>query len=427
VTQQFGSNIGYVKSQVNRRIEGLKAAREAGRISQEEYDKKVQNLQYLNIGLSSASAALSAPTDSALGLAASAASPISSYAIGQYFKAFEDENNKLSSEKEAARVLAHSVLGASVAALGGNNEIAGAISSGGAEAVAPIVSNWLYGTDDPEQLTADQKSAVSAIAGLTGAVSGGTVSSSENLVLGYQLAQNAVDHNFHFRKGERAKYRQELQICSKQKGCDTALIVKKWEKKSIQNQKELYSACDKGITTLQCNNLRNLVDTTTYNGKKDYWYPTGVKLSASTEAALYVGFGGNIKVNFTIGNRGASAQLEGGAGTGIGVKVKAGKWEKENSDIGVSTDITIVEKTFGVRAKDHNSTLSTKASAEGYFGPLVVGSEIEGGREYESKNKSSIYKHITSKAEIKPQVGVGVVAKWDFLNYRTKKYEKKLR
>ncbi|WP_156503406.1 hypothetical protein [Neisseria weaveri] len=80
-----------------------------------------------------------------------------------------------------------------------------------------------------------------------------------------------------------------------------------------------------------------------------------------------------------------------------------------------------------MRAKDHNSTLLTKASAEGYFGPLVVGSEIEGGREYESKNKSSIYKHITSKAEIKPQVGVGVVAKWDFLNYRTKKYEKKLR
>ncbi|WP_308905889.1 hypothetical protein, partial [Neisseria weaveri] len=54
VTQQFGSNVGYVKSQVNRRIEGLKAAREAGRISQEEYDKKVQSLQYLNIGLSSA-------------------------------------------------------------------------------------------------------------------------------------------------------------------------------------------------------------------------------------------------------------------------------------------------------------------------------------------------------------------------------------
>ena len=54
-------------------------------------------------------------------------------------------------------MLAHAVLGAAVAAAGGNDALAGALSAGGAEAVAPKVSTFLYGTADPEKLTAEQK------------------------------------------------------------------------------------------------------------------------------------------------------------------------------------------------------------------------------------------------------------------------------
>lgn len=91
--------------------------------------------------LNSIAAELSAPTQSAAGIAAATASPMISYKIGQYFKSKNTEGS-------SAQLLAHAVLGAAVVAAEDNNALAVAISAGGAEAAVPVISNRLYGEID---------------------------------------------------------------------------------------------------------------------------------------------------------------------------------------------------------------------------------------------------------------------------------------
>ena len=120
---------------------------------------------------------LSAPTQSGVGIAAATVSPMISYEISQKFKELAKDNadGKLTEKQQAAHVLAHAVLGAAVATAGGNDALAGALSAGGAEAVAPKVSTFLYGTADPEKLTAEQKDTVANIMSLAGAGVGSAV------------------------------------------------------------------------------------------------------------------------------------------------------------------------------------------------------------------------------------------------------------
>ncbi|WP_232014421.1 VENN motif pre-toxin domain-containing protein [Neisseria weaveri] len=183
---------------MNRRIEGLKAAREAGRISQEEYDKKVQSLQYLNIGLSSASAALSAPTDSALGLAASAANPVVSYHIGQHFKQ-NDELNQLDGGKRPGEgskehIALHTLSGLLTGAANGSHAVVSGLSAGGAELLAPTLAQSLYGKS-PKELTAEEKANIGSLAGVFGAAVGAASGDVAGAVVGSQVAQSAVENN----------------------------------------------------------------------------------------------------------------------------------------------------------------------------------------------------------------------------------------
>ncbi|RRD88942.1 hemagglutinin repeat-containing protein, partial [Conchiformibius steedae] len=163
----------------------------------EEY-KTAENWQLAGVGVNMVAAGLSAPTDSAGGIAAATLSPAASYKIGQDFKKLAQANadGKLTGEQQAAHVLAHTVLGAAVAAAGGNDPLAGGISAGGAEYLAPKVSQFLYGTDDPEKLTAEQKDTVANIMSLAGAGVGAAVGgSSENAVQGSLNAESAVENN----------------------------------------------------------------------------------------------------------------------------------------------------------------------------------------------------------------------------------------
>ena len=135
--------------------------------------------------LNSIAAELSAPTQSAAGIAAATASPMISYKIGQYFKS-----------KNTGRlicpylILVHAVLGAAVAAAGNNNALAGAINAGGAEAAVPVISNWLYGEIDGSALIAEQKETVSAITNLLEAATGAAIdNSSTNATQGSLNAQ----------------------------------------------------------------------------------------------------------------------------------------------------------------------------------------------------------------------------------------------
>ena len=133
---------------------------------------------------------MAAPTNSVGGILAATASPVVSYQIGQYFKGKEAEGS-------TAHLVAHAVLGAAVAAAGGNDALAGALAAGGSEAIGPVVSKWLY-DKEPKDLTAEEKatiSAISAISGLAGAATGAVAGGMADAAQGNQAAHTAVDNN----------------------------------------------------------------------------------------------------------------------------------------------------------------------------------------------------------------------------------------
>jgi hypothetical protein len=152
--------------------------------------------------LNAIGAGLSAPTNSIGGILAATASPVLSHQIGQYFKVLAHKNqitggkDELTAGQETAHILAHAILGAAVAAAGGNDALAGGLAAAGAEATAPILSQWLYGKN-PADLTADEKATVSAIAGLTGAATGAVIGGSmADVAQGNQAGHTAVDNNW---------------------------------------------------------------------------------------------------------------------------------------------------------------------------------------------------------------------------------------
>ncbi|PIT39699.1 hypothetical protein BHC53_09340 [Snodgrassella alvi] len=154
----------------------------------EQYEKELSQWNTGGLLLNAIGAGLAAPTNSVGGILAATASPVVSYQIGQYFKGKEAEGS-------TAHLVAHAVLGAAVAAAGGNDALAGALAEGGSEAIGPVLSKWLY-DKEPKDLTAEEKATVSAISGLagaaTGAVAGGSMADAAQ---GNQAAHTAVDNN----------------------------------------------------------------------------------------------------------------------------------------------------------------------------------------------------------------------------------------
>ena len=195
------------------------------------------------------SAGLSAPTASGAGIAASTLSPAASYEIGQYFKSKDAEGS-------AAHILAHTILGAAVAATGGNNALSVGIAAGGAEAAVPLLAEYLYGKK-AKDLTASEKSTISSIVGLAGSAVGATTGDVSSTVQGGQSAQNAVENNKTSYKQDikhavlcwSAKCQQEYkdmdarQEAAYRKGQDQALSKFVEDIKNLPNvPKELYDA-----------------------------------------------------------------------------------------------------------------------------------------------------------------------------------------
>lgn len=99
--------------------------------------------------------------------------------------------------------MAHTILGAAVAATGGNNALTAGIAAGGAEATAPLLSQYLYGKD-AKDLTASEKSTISSIVGLAGTAVGAITGDVSSTVQSGQSAQNAVENN-------KTSYKQDLK------------------------------------------------------------------------------------------------------------------------------------------------------------------------------------------------------------------------
>lgn len=185
VTKKFDANRQEAKAEINQKIDQLKSE-----------GKDASQWQKAGVLLDMVSAGLSAPTASGAGIAVSTLSPKISYEIGQYFKGKDAEGS-------AAHILAHTILGAAVAATGGNNALTAGISAGGAEAAAPLLAEYLYGKKTAD-LTASEKSTISSIVGLAGSAVGATTGDVSSTVQGGQSAQNAVENN-------KTSYKQDIK------------------------------------------------------------------------------------------------------------------------------------------------------------------------------------------------------------------------
>ena len=152
--------------------------------------QQAKRWQWAGVAVNMVGAGLSAPTQSSAGIAANAAAPAASYVIGQEFK-------RRNAEGSLGHLLAHATLGGLTAAAGGNDPLAGALSSGGAEAAAGYISG-LFGQTDGSRLSAEQKETVTAITGLIGTAAGAALGSTPaDVAQGSLNAKNAVENNYY--------------------------------------------------------------------------------------------------------------------------------------------------------------------------------------------------------------------------------------
>jgi filamentous hemagglutinin len=99
-------------------------------------------------------------------------------------------------DDEAAKAIAHAILGGVTAALQGNSAAAGAVGAASGELVATAIARQLYPDTDPSKLTEDQKQTVSALAtisaGMAGGIAGGNAA---DAAAGASAGKNAAENN----------------------------------------------------------------------------------------------------------------------------------------------------------------------------------------------------------------------------------------
>ena len=151
---------------------------------------KAKDWQNAGLVLDMLAGGLSSPGEG-LGIVAGAANP----AVAQMIKGMVNDGTP--EEGGLSHLLAHGIAGAAMAAANGGDLLSGALMAGGAEALAPIIAEFLYGKGDhPEELTADEKNTLSAIIGILGTGAGAlTGDSAIDAVIGDSVATNAVENN----------------------------------------------------------------------------------------------------------------------------------------------------------------------------------------------------------------------------------------
>ncbi|MBB5866533.1 VENN motif pre-toxin domain-containing protein, partial [Xanthomonas sp. 3058] len=164
-----------------------------------EADKETARLQKVGVLVSSITGGLSAASGSTGQILAGTLAPVASYQIGQYFKENAVRNTvdggNRGEEGSASHLLAHSILGAAIASAGGGSELIGAITAAGAEAAAPALAKFLYGTGS-ENLNAEEKSTINSIVGLGGAALGSFSGDINSIISGSSIARNSVENNW---------------------------------------------------------------------------------------------------------------------------------------------------------------------------------------------------------------------------------------
>lgn len=148
-------------------------------------------------------------------------------------------------DNEAARVMAHAVLGAVVAQAQGNSAGAGAAGAVTGEVMAGLIIKQLYGDTKPQDLTEEQKQTVSALStlasGLAGAAVGGDAA---NAVAGAQGGKNAVENNY-LDHGDAQSFAQSMGAC----GNDEACQRDNWQKEKYAEESIYKDSFAQGISS----------------------------------------------------------------------------------------------------------------------------------------------------------------------------------
>ena len=206
ITQAFDQERRKIKTELNQEEEKLRnAAKEAlengDRDSWEAYSQEADKIQQKSLIFDGISGALYGPnSNGAVGYVAKAISPQVAFQIGQAFKDNDyanskNKDNELSGVGSPQHLLAHAILGAAVSVATGNDALTGGLSASTGEAAAPLISNFLYGTADPSQLTAEQKDTISSITSALGAGIGLTTGNINDAVNAAETSKVAVEDN----------------------------------------------------------------------------------------------------------------------------------------------------------------------------------------------------------------------------------------
>ncbi|MCY1487756.1 Pre-toxin domain with VENN motif protein [compost metagenome] len=156
---------------------------------------------------------------------------------------------QVAGDNEAARIMAHAVLGAIVAEVQGNSAAAGAAGAAGGELMARLISQQLYGDVRPEDLSEEQKQTVSALSSLAAGLAGGVVGGdTASAIAGAQGGKNAVENNY-LTSQQMQSLADELKGCQVHGNCDE--ISQRYFDQHNLNERALAEACDLSITACQ--------------------------------------------------------------------------------------------------------------------------------------------------------------------------------
>lgn len=355
ITQAFDQERRKIKTEINAKEKALRDEAEAARnVGDYEtaIDKTLAANEVQNQGLlfDAISGAIYGPnSNGATGYVAKAASPFVASQIGDYFKTNRVDNKKDGGNRlepnSPAHILAQGILGAAISYATGNDALTGGISASAGEATAPVISNFLFDTKNPDELTAEQKDTLSSITSALGLGIGATTGSASDAANAAETSKVAVENNH--MGGDRNKTNQQLAEDTRKMNERAGMIFKggKWVYKSFSDAAT--HVLSKSTPQQLSQALENQLGSMSYTGKQlSTESKKAVLEGLMTTAVLYPHVFG-FEPDFVMTSGGVAGATQGISGSSA-VSLHNGQgYSSGNYDIGINIDKSKI-KSFSV-------------------------------------------------------------------------------
>ena len=279
ITQAFDQERRKVKTEINKKEQILRDESEEA-LKNNDFqlaeDKLIAANEVQKQGLlfDAISGAIYGPnTNGVTGYVAKAASPFVANQIGQYYeKLANDQNGELTNGQKVGHILAHGILGAAISYNTGNDVLTGGLSAGAGEAISPLLSKFLYKTEDPSELTAEQKDTISSITSALGAGIGATTGNVSDAINAAETSKVAVEDNSLKRKDVKELLRQiDVAKAKYDKGkLDTEMRrIRSLAAKMESDNFEEVKACEKNPTEACLNKIKVDYSNVNFDGLRE--------------------------------------------------------------------------------------------------------------------------------------------------------------